>query len=107
MRRPLQVLVLPFRKVDSEIVYLALKRSDTGYWQGAQWSRDLYVVPEFAFGAAVVDDPILSFEHADFMWGNADQIQVLMKYDSNTTAIWELHERLLTWIPGVVSSTCF
>lgn len=141
MRQPLQVLVLPFRWIKSEIQFLALKRSDDGRWQGvaggveanetveqaairelaeetgfeveslilldtrasipkcvfsdhAQWSEDQYVVTEFAFGAEVEDEPKLSYEHTDFRWGSADQIRELVHYDSNRTAIWELHERV-------------
>ena len=34
IREPFQVLVFPFKKLQSRIEYLALKRNDLGAWQG-------------------------------------------------------------------------
>lgn len=60
------------------------------------WGPDVYVVTEWAFG---VELPIgakvqLSSEHAEVRWLPHSQASELLRWDSNKTALWELHERL-------------
>ena len=63
-RSPSQILVFPFRRMQDRIEYLVLKRSDLGIWQGVAGG------------------------------GEYDVARSLLKWDSNKTALWELHERI-------------
>ena len=59
------------------------------------WPKDLYVVPQFSFGA---DAPGLSLtvspEHTRFEWLTYREATARLAYQSNATALWELNERL-------------
>lgn len=44
-RAPFQVLVLPYRRLRSEIEYAVFKRSDAGYWQGIAGGGNLGETP--------------------------------------------------------------
>ena len=59
------------------------------------WPSDLYVVPQH-FYAVRVDglEFTLSDEHTEFCWFDYDGAYQTLRYDSNKTALWELHERL-------------
>jgi dATP pyrophosphohydrolase len=60
-----------------------------------EWPTDLLVIPEYAFaidcGAAAMR---LSDEHSELRWGTYDETRARLHWDSNKTALWELHERL-------------
>lgn len=60
------------------------------------WDSDLYVIAEYSFGvdASGVDVQI-SAEHTECRWLPYDQASALLRYDSNRTALWELHCRLM------------
>lgn len=60
------------------------------------WGRDVYVVPERAFGAAIHHDAaiVLSREHSAYRWVAYGEAARLLRWDSNRTALWELNERL-------------
>jgi dATP pyrophosphohydrolase len=60
-----------------------------------QWSPDIYVIPEYHFAVNVEDAELrLSAEHTELRWASYNEACVLLKWDSNRTALWELRERL-------------
>ncbi len=59
-----------------------------------RFGDDLYVIPEYSFGAYCGGDIKLSSEHKDYKWVSYDEAIKFLKYDSNKTALWELNERL-------------
>ena len=59
------------------------------------WGNDVYVVPEYAFGIEIKNEEIyLSKEHRDCVWLDYEKAQKHLKWDSNKTALWELHSRV-------------
>ncbi len=59
------------------------------------WGKDVYVVPEYSFGAEVFGDRIsLSVEHKECAWLDYETARGRLEWDSNKTALWELHSRL-------------
>ncbi|MEZ6926823.1 MULTISPECIES: NUDIX pyrophosphatase [unclassified Aeromonas] len=64
--------------------------------QGADYEH-LYTVTEYAFAIELkVSDKItLSEEHAEYLLITYPQLRDLKTWDSNRTAAWELHQRLL------------
>ena len=61
-----------------------------------KWQDHPYVIPEYAYAARVEGTPVLSREHSDYQWGTLDEVQQLLRYDSNRTAVWETYERMRT-----------
>ncbi len=59
------------------------------------WSKDIYVIPEYAFGFECDKGISLSDEHIDFEWLNYDEAKSRLTWDSNKTALYELNCRLL------------
>jgi dihydroneopterin triphosphate diphosphatase len=60
-----------------------------------QWSRDLYVIPEYAFAVDWRDSTVrLSQERTRLTWGTYEQNYELFSWQSNKVALWELAERL-------------
>ena len=61
------------------------------------WGPEVLVVPEYAFGVDV-DSPDLrlSEEHAEYRWVAYEEGLRNLRWDSNKTALWELHHRLTT-----------
>ena len=60
------------------------------------WGDDLYVIPEFSFGVEVRDKEVcLSDEHSACEWSDYESARSRLEWDSNRTALWELHSRLL------------
>ncbi|HDX9628677.1 TPA: hypothetical protein ROY30_002345 [Bacillus cereus] len=97
MRAPYQVLIFPYIITEDSIQYAIFNRSDYGYWQGiAGGGEDVYVIKEFSFGVKVPTKNIsLSKEHLNYKWLCFEQAIMLLKWDSNKTALWELNKRLL------------
>ncbi len=59
------------------------------------WSPDLYVIPQYCFGATCPGISItLSEEHSQYRWAGYEQALKLIKYHGNKTALWELDQRL-------------
>jgi dihydroneopterin triphosphate diphosphatase len=57
--------------------------------------EDLFVVPEFCFGVEVgTDDLPMSPEHVEYAWLSYGEAHVLLRWDSNRNALWELDRRL-------------
>lgn len=140
MRRPKQVLVFLYKKVNNDYFYCIFLRA-SGEWQGVsggveddeslidtvkrevleetgisvsnvmelssvtsipvvdvagdfKFGEDLYVIPEYSFGAYCDGEIKLSSEHKEYKWVSYDDAIKCLKYDSNKTALWELNERL-------------
>ena len=58
------------------------------------WSRDIYVIPEYAFGfecTAVIE---LSEEHTECVWLSYEEASGKLQWDSNRTALYELNCRI-------------
>lgn len=60
------------------------------------WSKDTYVIPEYAFGFECNTDIILSDEHIGLEWLPYDEALSRLTWDSNKTALYELNCRLLS-----------
>lgn len=59
------------------------------------WGDDLYVIPEYAFGVEIGQIQLkLSPEHAAVQWLPFAAAYDLLRFDSNRTALWELHQRI-------------
>lgn len=58
------------------------------------WADDTYVVPEYAFGFPVSDNIKLSHEHTECVWLTYEEAREKLQWDSNRTALYELHCRL-------------
>ncbi len=59
------------------------------------WGEDLFVIPEYSFGAEVKSDYIkISDEHINFKWVSYDEALNQLKWDSNKTALYELNCRI-------------
>lgn len=63
--------------------------------QRKAWGSDIFVVPEYSFGAEVESEDIRpSDEHVGFEWVSYEEAQGQLKWDSNKTALYELDCRL-------------
>ena len=61
------------------------------------WGDGVYVVPEFSFGVEVQNREVcLSAEHSVCEWLGYDTARSRLEWESNRTALWELHSRLLS-----------
>lgn len=58
------------------------------------WAADTYVVPEYAFGFACTAGLKLSHEHTECAWLAYEEARCKLTWDSNRTALYELHCRL-------------
>lgn len=62
---------------------------------GFLWGPELILIPEYAYGIEVVrTELLLSREHSEAVWRGIDQAMAMVKWDSNRTALWELHYRI-------------
>jgi dATP pyrophosphohydrolase len=58
------------------------------------WPEDMYVLPEYAFGFECAEEIRLSHEHTECVWLSFDKAYAKLQWDSNRTALYELHCRL-------------
>ena len=58
------------------------------------WPDDTFVVPEYAFAFACTDEIHLSHEHTEYAWLPYEAACEKLRWDSNRTALYELHCRL-------------
>lgn len=62
----------------------------------SNWPVGTYVVPENSFAADLTEMEIkISDEHTDVLWLDYAAASKALRFDSNRTALDELHERLL------------
>src|SRR5437588_2755888 len=60
------------------------------------WGDEIYVIPEFSFGVEIQNKEVcLSGEHSTCEWLDYETARSRLACDSNRTALWELHSRLL------------
>ena len=61
-----------------------------------EWGNRVYLVEEYHFAVdANGHEILLSFEHSEYKWLNFEEAKNILKFDSNKTALYELHHRLL------------
>jgi dATP pyrophosphohydrolase len=59
------------------------------------WGPEVFVIPEYCFAIEVRDSVlVLSAEHTEGRWASYGEARVLLRWDSNRNALWELNERL-------------
>ena len=58
------------------------------------WPKDMYVIPEYAFGFECSGQIRISAEHRECRWVSYDEAMDLLKHQSNNTAMSELKCRL-------------
>src|SRR5215216_6609687 len=62
---------------------------------GATWGDALYVIPEYSFGVDYTGrQVVLSDEHTVLQWLPYCEARERLTYDSNRTALWELHQKI-------------
>ncbi|MFC1586692.1 NUDIX pyrophosphatase [Planctomycetota bacterium] len=67
----------------------------TAFADHALWGKDTLVIPEYSFGVAASDKNLsLSAEHTEYIWMDYENAVTMLKWDSNKTCLWELHQRL-------------
>jgi dATP pyrophosphohydrolase len=72
----------------------------------AHWPKDLFVIPEYAFGLLVSDTTIhLSDEHVEVAWLPFREAHQRLTWDSNKVALWELEQRLTSQAARSVNGT--
>lgn len=55
----------------------------------------MFVVPEYSFGVDCAQHEIvLSDEHTGLEWLSYPEAHKRLTYDSNRTALWELHQKI-------------
>lgn len=59
------------------------------------WAKDIYVLPEYHFAFECISDIELSDEHLGYEWLSYTEAMSRLTWDSNKTALYELHCRLL------------
>ena len=59
------------------------------------WGEGVYVIPQYCFGLLAQNEKImLSREHTEYRWLNYSEADLLIKYEEDKTALWELNKRL-------------
>lgn len=58
------------------------------------WRKDIFVIPEYAFGFRCNEEPTLSKEHSDYKWLTYDEARKLLKWDSNKVAMYEICSKI-------------
>lgn len=59
------------------------------------WAKDIYVLPEYHFAFECISNIKLSNEHLGYEWLSYHDAMSRLTWDSNKTALYELHCRLL------------
>jgi len=60
-----------------------------------KWGKDVLFIPEYSFGVKVHEPALkLSQEHTSCKWVAYEQAHKLLRWESNKTALRELHQRL-------------
>jgi dATP pyrophosphohydrolase len=67
------------------------------------WGDKVYVINEHAFGVDVAGRELrVSHEHTEFRWLSIVDASVLLRFDSNRIAMWELNQRIHNFGPREV-----
>lgn len=68
----------------------------THFQHREHWDTAILVIPVHYFGVISSTDEIqLSSEHVEYQWVTEEQGQVMLKWDSDRTALWELEQLFL------------
>ena len=63
--------------------------------QRKTWGEEIFVIPEHAFAVELKSmDIVLSEEHIGYKWVTYEEALLLLKWDSNKTALYELDCRI-------------
>lgn len=60
------------------------------------WPHHLYVIPEYTFGFECIKEISLSREHVEAKWMSYNEAKKILQWDSNRTALYELHCNLIS-----------
>ena len=55
------------------------------------WTKDTFVIPEYAFSFELYNDLRLSAEHTEYKWLTYNEARKLLKWDSNKVAMYEIN----------------
>jgi dATP pyrophosphohydrolase len=67
----------------------------TGVTGEFTWGKDVYVIPEYTFGVKLDSKFILiSGEHTEYRWVSYEDAMIILQWDSNKNALWELNARI-------------
>ncbi len=70
---------------------------------GFLWGEEVLLITEHCFGIRSTQAKLkLSSEHSEYKWVHYAEAMTMLKWDSNRTALWELHHRL-TRLPHTLS----
>ena len=58
------------------------------------WNKSTLVIPEYAYAFECTDEVTLSDEHTEYAWLPYEEAVRMLQWDSNRTALYELHHRL-------------
>src|SRR5215467_1998950 len=84
---PAEARFIALESVCSVPVYL--------FRESALWGEARYVIPEYSFGVDCTGRHIvLSDEHLELQWLPFSAARERLTYDSNRTALWELHQKI-------------
>ena len=73
------------------------------FYEHEKWGNKVYLVDEYHFAVDADGCEIkLSYEHTEYKWLSYDDARDILRFDSNKTGLYELHNRLLNddLIPG-------
>jgi len=63
--------------------------------RGLEWGKEIIMIPEFSFGVELPSKKLkISSAHIQYLWLRCEDAIKKLKYDSNKSALWELHYRL-------------
>ena len=63
--------------------------------QRQAWGEDIFVIPEYSYGAEVKSDKVvISDEYDNYKWVSYEEALSHLKWDSNKTALYELDCRV-------------
>jgi dihydroneopterin triphosphate diphosphatase len=66
------------------------------FYEHQNWDNKVYLVDEHYFAIEAHDhDIVLSHEHTEYKWLKFEEAREILRFDSNKTALYELHSRLL------------
>jgi len=67
----------------------------TEFRDSYHWGDDVYVIPQHCFGVQMKNSSIkLSYEHTEYKWMKYKEVQNILKYEGDKTALWELDRKL-------------
>lgn len=62
-----------------------------------EWGEECLVIPEYTFAVEVKNTDLkLSSEHTEYKWVDYQSASMMLKYDSNKVALWELDNIIKT-----------